>query len=147
VVQKGGPNEESIRVPLIVRWPGLGAGDVTLRQPVAGLVDIAPTLLSLAGMDVPAHFHGCDLSPALREPEKAWGGSQAFVETGNGVAVRTDHWMCHVPFAEGRALAEKPNINLAPKGLQVPAFSRLTDTIRAWDEAHAWMDAEKDADL
>jgi arylsulfatase A-like enzyme len=159
LVQKGGPNEESIRVPLIVRWPGLGAGDVTLRQPVAGLVDIAPTLLSLAGMDVPAHFHGCDLSPALREPEKAWGGSQAFVETGNGVAVRTDHWMCHVPFAEGRTLAEKPNMlfsmaddpyqmnNLAPKGLQVPAFTRLTDTIRAWDEAHAWMDAEKDADL
>lgn len=45
--EKYAPYEESIRVPLIVRGPGVEEG-LTLDQ-VVGLVDLAPTLLDLAG--------------------------------------------------------------------------------------------------
>ncbi|MEO8500090.1 MAG: sulfatase [Vicinamibacteria bacterium] len=45
--EKYAPYEESIRVPLIVRGPGVPEG-VTVNR-VAGLVDLAPTLLDLAG--------------------------------------------------------------------------------------------------
>jgi arylsulfatase A-like enzyme len=45
--EKYAPYEESIRVPLVVRGPGVPAG-VSVNR-VAGLVDLAPTLLELAG--------------------------------------------------------------------------------------------------
>jgi len=45
--EKYAPYEESIRVPLMVRGPGVPAG-VTVDR-VVGLVDLAPTLLQLAG--------------------------------------------------------------------------------------------------
>ncbi len=45
--EKYAPYEESIRVPLFVRGPGVRAG-LTLPQ-VVGLVDLPPTLLDLAG--------------------------------------------------------------------------------------------------
>ena len=45
--EKYTPYEESIRVPLIVTGPGIAKGRTIHR--VAGLVDLAPTLLELAG--------------------------------------------------------------------------------------------------
>lgn len=45
--EKYAPYEESIRVPLIVRGPGVASGVTSNR--VVGLVDLAPTLLELAG--------------------------------------------------------------------------------------------------
>lgn len=50
--------DEQIRVPLIVRAPGLAARHV--RAPV-NTIDIAPTLLGLAAIDAPASFRGRDL--------------------------------------------------------------------------------------
>ncbi len=55
------PWEESIRVPGILRWPR----QVTGRQKKEALfthLDIAPTLLSLCGIEVPAWMQGADLS-------------------------------------------------------------------------------------
>lgn len=56
---------ESLHVPLIVAWPrGLPAGR---RVPgLVGLVDLAPTLYSLADVPAPPHLSGRDLSPAAR---------------------------------------------------------------------------------
>ncbi|MBD3241235.1 MAG: sulfatase-like hydrolase/transferase [Chitinivibrionales bacterium] len=51
------PYDSGIRVPLIVRWPGgLDAGSVT-DEPVS-TIDLGPTVLSLAGVDIPAHMQG-----------------------------------------------------------------------------------------
>lgn len=49
--------EAGLHMPLILRWPDtLQAG--TLCDDLVGWVDIAPTVLSLAGVPVPAHYHG-----------------------------------------------------------------------------------------
>lgn len=61
--------EPSIRVPMLVRWPsGLRAGRVDDRHMVLN-VDVAPTLLDLAGVDVPGWMHGRSWKPLLEAPD------------------------------------------------------------------------------
>jgi N-sulfoglucosamine sulfohydrolase len=49
--------DSGIRVPLIVRWPGVIApGEVA--EDLVSLVDLAPTVLSLAGVPLPHHLQG-----------------------------------------------------------------------------------------
>ena len=63
-VKKQQPFEESIRVPLIVRWPGhLPEGVVD--DLIIGVVDHAPTLLGLLGVPVPSFMNGLDLSAVM----------------------------------------------------------------------------------
>ncbi len=53
--------EESARVPFLMRWPGkIPAGLVS--DACFNSVDIMPTLLSLAGVDIPKEVEGTDLS-------------------------------------------------------------------------------------
>lgn len=65
-------HEPSIRVPLMIRYPGLiKAGSVS--EQIALNVDIAPTLLEVAGITPPAAMHGRSLVPLLKgERPKAW---------------------------------------------------------------------------
>jgi arylsulfatase A-like enzyme len=56
--------EEVVRVPLLVLAPGLPAGR-RIGQPVS-LVDVAPTLLELAGLPPEPRFGGRSLTPLLR---------------------------------------------------------------------------------
>jgi hypothetical protein len=51
-------NQESIRIPLLLRAPGVTPGVVD--TPVS-LVDVAPTVLALAGLAGPANLSGTDL--------------------------------------------------------------------------------------
>jgi arylsulfatase A-like enzyme len=63
--KKEQPEAESIRVPLVVRYPGEVAAGAE-REELASLVDVAPTLCSLAGVDPGNGTDGTDLAPALR---------------------------------------------------------------------------------
>jgi arylsulfatase A-like enzyme len=56
--------EESVRIPLLVRHPKLGAKGVT-RDDMVLNVDLAPTLLDLAGVTVPSDVHGKSWVPLL----------------------------------------------------------------------------------
>jgi arylsulfatase A-like enzyme len=58
--------EESIRVPLVVRYPE-GVGGVS-DAPV-GLVDLAPSILSYLGLDAPPSMQGRDIRVAARGDE------------------------------------------------------------------------------
>jgi arylsulfatase A-like enzyme/Flp pilus assembly protein TadD len=65
--------ESTLRVPLLLRAPGVLPAGGVVRQPV-GLVDVAPTVLDLLGAPVPGGLDGRDLAAALRagkEPEPA----------------------------------------------------------------------------
>ncbi|MCZ8513878.1 sulfatase-like hydrolase/transferase [Paenibacillus filicis] len=51
------PYDAGIRVPLIVRWPGvLEEGQIS--EQMVSLVDLGPTVLSLAGATLPYHLEG-----------------------------------------------------------------------------------------
>jgi len=57
--------EPSLRTPLIVRWPGVTDGGRIERHMVQN-IDLAPTLLELAGLPAPRDMHGRSLVPLLR---------------------------------------------------------------------------------
>ena len=65
--------EGSIRIPLLVRWPGLGDSARGLRVDAPVLnVDLAPTLLELAGVEPPAPLHGRSLGGLLEGRGGPW---------------------------------------------------------------------------
>ena len=57
--------DEVIRIPLALHWPGHIEPKTVVREQVR-LIDVMPTLLSLAGVPAPDKLQGRDLSPALR---------------------------------------------------------------------------------
>ncbi len=59
--------EESVRVPLVFRGPGLPRG-WRLSEPVS-LVDVLPTCLSALGLGVPGDLDGVDLTELLRSED------------------------------------------------------------------------------
>ncbi|MCZ2074966.1 MAG: sulfatase [Bryobacteraceae bacterium] len=66
-------HEESIRTPLIIRDPHLTSsrGGSRVKRPALN-VDIAPTLLGLAGLEPPRAMQGRDLAPLLAGKNVAW---------------------------------------------------------------------------
>jgi len=59
------PYEESIKVPFIIRWPGvIPAG--RKADSLFGTIDIMPSLCGLAGIPVPESCSGQDFSPTMR---------------------------------------------------------------------------------
>ena len=59
------PYEESLRVPLVMAVPGMKEGEGIQSQAGASLIDIAPTIISAAGVKAPENYKGIDLSPAF----------------------------------------------------------------------------------
>jgi arylsulfatase A-like enzyme len=61
--------EESIRVPLIISDPRLPAATRARRKQMALNIDLAPTILAMAGVPVPSTMQGEDLRPLLSDPD------------------------------------------------------------------------------
>ncbi len=93
--------DEQIHVPLLVRWPGEVPAGRRVATPV-GLVDVAPTVLALAGIESSASHDGRSLAAAIRgdaelAPLPLFGIRRLVDEAtgwGHGVklSVRTDRW-------------------------------------------------------
>jgi arylsulfatase A-like enzyme len=64
--------EDSLRIPLLVRWPGVTRAGSSSQALVLNL-DFAETFLDLAGLEVPRSMQGRSLVPLLRgEPPADW---------------------------------------------------------------------------
>ena len=61
------PYESGLHVPLIVRWPSKIAPG-TVRTELVYLMDLAPTMLTAAGLPVPDHMHARPLFDAQGRP-------------------------------------------------------------------------------
>lgn len=59
--------ESSTRVPFIINAPGVTQGGSKTSQPVS-LIDIYPTLVDLAGFEIPSHTDGNSLVPLMNNP-------------------------------------------------------------------------------
>ena len=102
------PYEESAKLPLIVRAPGYIDEPGTRRGQMALNIDIAPTLLEMAGISKPANMDGESFVPILQN--KAVRGRDAFLmefwryfpeNTPSYVGVRTDRYK-YIEFERGR---------------------------------------------
>ena len=67
--------DQVTRVPLIVWAPGGRFGEGRKIDDLVSLFDLGPTILELAGCDVPEHFSARSLLPAL-EDDSDWNGRE-----------------------------------------------------------------------
>ncbi|MHC4117750.1 MAG: sulfatase family protein [Planctomycetota bacterium] len=56
-----------IKTPWLVRWPGKVPAASVCEQ-LVNSVDIAPTVLGLAELEIPSSFQGCSFTPLLTDP-------------------------------------------------------------------------------
>jgi len=61
--------DSGLHVPLIIRYPGkLEAGSI--REEMVSFIDFAPTMLRLAGVEVPSHLQGHAFLPTQEKPRQ-----------------------------------------------------------------------------
>jgi arylsulfatase A-like enzyme len=90
--------EEALRIPLLIRYPSLVKPGSTIER-MALNIDLAPTLLDLAGLPVPAHMQGRSWRPLFAGNEAGWRTSflyEYWVDLTpvipRIIGVRTDGW-------------------------------------------------------
>jgi arylsulfatase A-like enzyme len=107
--------EESAKIPFVIRGPGIPAGGVV--DAVTRSIDIAPTLLDLAGLPIPPHMQGVSLRAALEDPASS-PELAAYGETGV--------WFTRVPSLEPGHL-HYPDL---PELLEIPDKAAATITFK-----------------
>jgi arylsulfatase A-like enzyme len=91
--------EEPTRTPMIWVVPGLTQAGTTCRATV-DLMNVYPTLCSLAGLEKPAHVGGYDMSPLLRDPDAQWNLPAITTYGFKNHAVRTPNYR-YIQYANG----------------------------------------------
>jgi arylsulfatase A-like enzyme len=62
--------ETSMRIPLLIRVPGVTTGQRT--SALVEAIDLYPTLSELCGLEIPDHVQGRSLAPLLTDPGQTW---------------------------------------------------------------------------
>jgi len=99
------PYDESIRVPMVVRYDPVTAAHAGTKNPDMVLnLDIAPTFADAAGVSTPSSVDGLSMLPILSDPGANW-RSHFLIEHGPGgvpayCAIRTTDWK-YVLYATG----------------------------------------------
>jgi arylsulfatase A-like enzyme len=89
--------DEGIRVPLIIRWPGV-IKPGTVREELVSHIDIAAASLRMAGIDVPEYMQGrCLFGPAYKPREYIFAARDRCDETLDCIrCVRTNRYNPHL---------------------------------------------------
>lgn len=131
---KDAPYEESIRVPLLVRGPGVPAG-VTLPHDVSN-VDIAPTLADLAQAQAPGFVDGRSLVPLLQAaptPLSSW-RQDVLLEHQPGDPNGLPSWFAlrnsREKFVDYQATSEEEYYNLENDPFETESKHRALDSAR-----------------
>jgi arylsulfatase A-like enzyme len=96
-------HDGSIRVPMALCGPGFDGGG-RIDRPVS-TIDLPPTLLDAAGLDVPVDMQGQSFKPLVRDPSAPW-PDDVLVQVSEsevGRAIRTSRWKYHVVAPEADA--------------------------------------------
>jgi len=99
LIDKRQAYEESMRVPLLVMSPNVLTPGTTVIQNVQN-IDIAPTILDMAGVEIPKSFDGTSFLPLLEHKEIEWRDTlyyeyfweRPYPQTPTVHAVRTDQY-------------------------------------------------------
>jgi N-acetylglucosamine-6-sulfatase len=118
------PYEEALRVPLLIRYPKLIAPG-SQRDGMVLNIDIAPTLLELAGVNSIVPLQGQSFVPLLLDAHAPWRKdflAEYFLEkvapkVPDWQAVRTDRWK-YIHYLESDSLDELYDLKADPHELQ-----------------------------
>ena len=86
---KGAIWEQTLRIPFIIRAPGVEAGAIS-EQPVS-LIDVYPSLVDLAGLPIPKFLDGKSVGPQLEDPAAERDPAISIYGEGN-TSIRTKDW-------------------------------------------------------
>jgi N-acetylglucosamine-6-sulfatase len=140
----------SMRVPMLVYAPGLVAPGQQIDRVVAN-IDIAPTLLDLAGAARPSHMQGLSMLPLLRDAKAPWRDSLlyeyywewSFPQTPTQFALRGERYKyvfthgtwdvdmffdLHADPGESRNLIDEPAHQPAIQAMRTQLFAELEKT-------------------
>ena len=97
------PHESSVRVPMALWGPGFNHGGEFTQA--AGLINLPPTLLEAAGIEIPETMQAPSLVPLIRQTAKAW-PEASLIQFGDinkctGRALRSERWKYAVTIPEG----------------------------------------------
>ena len=141
--------DDNIKVPFIVRWPdGVASPGAVIDEPVLN-ADIAPTLLDIAGVPIPASMQGRSIAPLIKGEPVEWRDDVFYeyfadfpYQVPPSQAVRTDRWL-YIEYDRGLPpelydtltdpeqrtnLAEEPAYSVTRQGLS----QRLADLRREY---------------
>ncbi|MBM3892057.1 MAG: DUF4976 domain-containing protein, partial [Verrucomicrobia bacterium] len=146
--------ETGVRVPMLVRWPGV-AKSGQIRAETVSLLDLMPTILAACGVKAPDTLVGMALQPLLRgDSGKDW-REFLFTEMNfhtpdlfrpqRTVRDRRYKLVLNLVTAEGQApvelfdLQDDPNEtkNLADNPVHAEARKKLETAMQAWREKRA----------
>lgn len=139
------PYEESVRAPLLVRYPPLVAPGSKVDALVSS-IDIAPSILALARSAIPKHVQGTSFVPLLSARTRASTRSAVLIENfsddrpfpwvldADYKAIRTDrhkliHWIQHPELDELYDLKSDPSESRNLHG--DPAYRQLVTRLRS----------------
>ncbi|MBM3856023.1 MAG: DUF4976 domain-containing protein, partial [Verrucomicrobia bacterium] len=144
---KGALYEGGIRVPLLVRWPGVAALNTECHEPVM-LADLFPTLLGAAATDGAAApdraaLDALDLTPLLKNPSAQLAREALFFHyphyyatTTPASAIRSGDWKLLEYFEGGRRelfnLKADPSEQIDLAGREPARVAALQARLSAW---------------
>ncbi|MGQ9581058.1 MAG: sulfatase/phosphatase domain-containing protein, partial [Armatimonadota bacterium] len=140
LLDKRAAYEESIRIPLLVRYPKLVRPGAIIK-PLVLNIDLCPTFLELANIKVPAQIEGKSLKPVLRgELPDNWRREflyEYFIDAEAKkrppiFAVRTEHWK-YITYPGTNELSELYDLqedplelkNLAQEAIRAPIVDQM----------------------
>ena len=130
--KKGGTDEGSVRSVCYIRWPArLPKGHVV--QPIAGAIDLLPTLTSLANVrhldEKP--LDGRDLSPLLLNEITEWTDRTLFTTWAGKISARTERYRLD---DKGRLYEMRTDPEqMTPVNDTVPSIAaELTESVKQW---------------
>ena len=133
--------DEALRVPFLIRYPELITPG-SVRKELVLNIDVAPTLLELAGVESIIQMHGKSLVPLLRDADAPWREAflaEYFLEkvaprTSTWQAVRIHDWK-YIHYLESDSLDELYHLEADPKELKNlvnhPAHQTRLEEMRA----------------
>lgn len=140
--------EESIRLPLIIADPRLPGSTRGRRTAMVLNIDLAPTILSLAGVPIPSDMQGTDLRPVLLDPAARvhadWYYEHVFTDPGRRPipkveGVRTERWK-YIRYPDTQPLVEEL-FDLSADPHEERDLSEQEGDHKALDELRARCDA------
>lgn len=132
--------DDHVHVPLIIQGPGIDQGEVGV--PVDSCIDVAKTILDLAGIDAPASYEGASLLPLFqnRELEHGLAGRAIYLQQENWSGVIYENYKL-IDYRGAVSLFDlvadpKEKLNLADQEPELitrlrPSIARRAHEIRA----------------
>lgn len=124
-------HDESARVPLLIRAPGLKPG---VREALVELIDLFPTTARMCGLEVPARLQGRDLAPVLADPKAAVRDATFSVAgTSKGLLLRDERWAFLQYGEDARGGVELYDMQTDPRQIHnLAARPEHADRVAAW---------------